>query len=596
MHISRGHSQILIATALSLFACNESSTELLPSGTGGAYVATGGSPTVPGTQGVPGAQGGSILGRGGAGATLGGKGGALTTGAAQGGSANAQGGSGVVAQGGKATGGTTARTTGGSGGTSKGGASATTGGKASGGSTSGTGGKSTTGGATSTGGISGVGGGTVAAGGTASTNGYVSADPWKGYAWTAVSAAGATISPANFKAVKSGDPLCVTGTVNSSTKSDSVAMVGINLNQALGATAIGTWAVTGSGIKVNVTNKASTVPLRVQIQTPDGSTVETERWCAKLDTSTTGTKTIPWGDFNTKCWDNSGTFFDKSKALSAVLIMVPGNDKTNLTYDYCVNSIALDTSTNTGTGGSGGGGSGGAGGAGSLTGSGTLTGQYESTHVQRDGKDYVVQNNVWGASAAQSVKYVGNTFEITQQTGSNGGQGAPVSYPSAFIGSNNNRTTTGSNLPKQISTIQSVQTSWSTNAGSVSGTYNASYDVWFSTGAGGDAGSPSGGYLMVWLYDPSSAQPIGELQSGSFSSAGGTFDVWFGYNNSKPCVSYLYRGNTTSLSFDLNLFIKDAVSRGYLQNSWYLTNVFAGFEIWNGGVGLKSTAFYVDVK
>ena len=54
--------------------------------------------------------------------------------------------------------------------------------------------------------------------------------------------------------------------------------------------------------------------------------------------------------------------------------------------------------------------------------------------------------------------------------------------------------------------------------------------------------------------------------------------------------------NLNSLSFDLNLFIKDAVLRGYLQNTWGLTNVFAGFEIWSGGVGLETTDFAVTVN
>ena len=35
---------------------------------------------------------------------------------------------------------------------------------------------------------------------------------------------------------------------------------------------------------------------------------------------------------------------------------------------------------------------------------------------------------------------------------------------------------------------------------------------------------------------------------------------------------------------------------GYIQNSWGLTNVFAGFEIWSGGVGLETTDFAVTVN
>jgi hypothetical protein len=50
-----------------------------------------------------------------------------------------------------------------------------------------------------------------------------------------------------------------------------------------------------------------------------------------------------------------------------------------------------------------------------------------------------------------------------------------------------------------------------------------------------------------------------------------------------------------SLEYKLGDFIRDAVTRGYVQNSWYLTNVYAGFEIWSGGVGLETTDFAVTV-
>ena len=37
------------------------------------------------------------------------------------------------------------------------------------------------------------------------------------------------------------------------------------------------------------------------------------------------------------------------------------------------------------------------------------------------------------------------------------------------------------------------------------------------------------------------------------------------------------------------------IARGKVQSSWSLTNVFAGFEIWSGGVGLETTDFAVTV-
>ena len=100
---------------------------------------------------------------------------------------------------------------------------------------------------------------------------------------------------------------------------------------------------------------------------------------------------------------------------------------------------------------------------------------------------------------------------------------------------------------------------------------------------------------MVWLYDPPNAQPIGGVQTSGVSIASATWNVWYGTNGGRPCVSYVAPSPMTSFTFDLNLFIRDAVTRGYVQNAWYLTNVFAGFEIWSGGVGLAVTDFYVNV-
>jgi cellulose 1,4-beta-cellobiosidase len=66
----------------------------------------------------------------------------------------------------------------------------------------------------------------------------------------------------------------------------------------------------------------------------------------------------------------------------------------------------------------------------------------------------------------------------------------------------------------------------------------------------------------------------------------------------KPCISYVRTQTVGTISFDLNAFIQDAVKRPEkaIQASWYLTNVFAGFEIWTGGMGLKTNEFSAVVQ
>jgi hypothetical protein len=63
-------------------------------------------------------------------------------------------------------------------------------------------------------------------------------------------------------------------------------------------------------------------------------------------------------------------------------------------------------------------------------------------------------------------------------------------------------------------------------------------------------------------------------------------------NSNAPVISYVATSSMLSYSFDLNLFIKHAVAQttfNTIKSNWYLTDVFGGFEIWNGS-GAKDLA------
>jgi hypothetical protein len=459
----------------------------------------------------------------------------------------------------------------GSGGAATGGETST-GGAASGGSSSG--------GAASTGGSAGTGGsGTITYDG-----GYITQGPWHGYAWTAKTGTGSTLSPTSYSVT--APPLCASGTVAAGTA--NVAMIGLNLNQPKGDNpAMGTVVATDDGMLIDVTNNTAAA-LRVQIQMADGATNADHRWCAPLSN---GQSFVPWDAFTTTCWNATGTAY-AGQALVSAMVIVPGGASARA-FDFCINSM-VPGSDPAGPGGAGCDLSQSPG-----TGTGTLsafTGDGSWAYVA--GNRYAVQNNVWnGGGATHVISYSGASFTVTTQTGSQSTSGAPVSFPSIFLGSNYNRATTGSNMPKQVSALKSVPTGFSWTAAS-SGEYNATYDVYFSTSASGDAGSPSGGFMMVWLHKPTNAQPVGSTAGESVASlAGHTWNVWYGTQfEGKPVTSFVAQSDISSLSFDLLDFIKEAVKRGHLQNGWYLTNIMAGFEIWNGGQGLKANNFCAVVN
>jgi hypothetical protein len=251
-----------------------------------------------------------------------------------------------------------------------------------------------------------------------------------------------------------------------------------------------------------------------------------------------------------------------------------------------------------------------------------LPGSMNTTTGQRlfciGNKEYLLQVNEWGSTAPQTMDFGGGSyyFKMTQQTGTGNTSGAPTGFPSMFIGANQSGSTLGSGLPKLVSSLASVPTTWdwtdngATEAADANNIYNATYDVWFSTNPAGEPtkSCPTGGFLMVWLHKPTRAQPIGSIRYPAVTITGipGTWDVWIGPNNCSsppvPCISYVRTGSETnpvySMSFDLNLFIQDAVNNrpSTLANTMYLTNVFTGFEIWSGGVGLQTTDFCAGVN
>ncbi|MEU8216263.1 cellulose binding domain-containing protein [Micromonospora taraxaci] len=215
--------------------------------------------------------------------------------------------------------------------------------------------------------------------------------------------------------------------------------------------------------------------------------------------------------------------------------------------------------------------------------------QYGSTTIQ--GR-YVVQNNRWGTTAQQCINVTNNGFEITTQNGSSPTNGAPTAYPSVFFGCHYTNCSPGTNLPIQVSQISSATSSISYRY--VSGaTYNASYDIWLDPSPKRDGVNQM--EIMIWLNRQGPIQPIGSVV-GTTNLAGRTWEVWRGSNGSNNVISYVASSAISSLNFSVLDFINDTRNRGAITNSWYLTSIQAGFEPWQGGVGLAVTSFSANVN
>jgi Glycosyl hydrolase family 12 len=102
---------------------------------------------------------------------------------------------------------------------------------------------------------------------------------------------------------------------------------------------------------------------------------------------------------------------------------------------------------------------------------------------------------------------------------------------------------------------------------------------------------------MVWLNHNGPVQPFGTQIAAGVSVGGRSYDIWAGQHPTWDTISYRMTTGTTSVSdLDIGTLARDAVSRGYLSPSCYLISVEAGFGLWNGGAGLATHSFSVDIN
>ncbi len=442
---------------------------------------------------------------------------------------------------------------------------------------------------------------------------FVERGTWRGFAAPEGVVQGTTVTPADFGARQAGQPFCLSGSIAAEPAFQGEANIGFTINQAPSSDVPGqaapvlTTTPTGNGIAYTFSKSIGTI-LRVQLQPPNDG----EPWCYEIPEAS-GSGFAPYAQFNTACWDGSGQPYNR-EPIEAVAFQVPGDDQLATPYDFCVGGFAdaqsvAEAPTDVPV---------------PLTPiRGTLSGQFDRAKVLgANGESYIVQNNAWGATSSdgsQVIDFLGNGFQITRQSaGSNGD--VPISFPSIFVGGNGFTGANGSlstrsddRMPIRVGSIQSVRTRFAHNAND--GDYNATYDVWFADSAlQGEYETAQAAFLMVWLYKPGNRNAIGfggNAQTVTVDNrswrlyVGDRNEASDGTGGNAPVISYVNEGTAIlDYEFDLNVFIRDAVTRSQMgmlngarfNNELFLTDIFAGFEIWGGGTGLRIDEFSAVVR
>lgn len=234
-----------------------------------------------------------------------------------------------------------------------------------------------------------------------------------------------------------------------------------------------------------------------------------------------------------------------------------------------------------------------------VTGTGRTSDRYYSADVVREGVNYTIMANGWGPKfQSQTISWNGTAFKVDAMQGTMGDNYEPASYPTVFCGQYSNSSSGECGLPAAVSSINTLKSGWITKTNDTAGQYNIAYDIWVGTGP---SMASFNGFLMVWLRDPAGQQPIGsKVKIGlTIPNVPGIWDLWAGYNGTRPCISYVRQEDkpSTQIDFDVMDFWRDMQGRGYLEDATHILSVAVGFEIWNGPItNLETTDFCVKVN
>jgi hypothetical protein len=218
---------------------------------------------------------------------------------------------------------------------------------------------------------------------------------------------------------------------------------------------------------------------------------------------------------------------------------------------------------------------------------------------------YVVETNFWNQGACpgtqcMTINSAIGAFVVTSYPDC----GETVaSYPNVLYGCAWGTCSPGSLLPLPVTKLNAITSSWTFSVGGgKSDKYDVAYDIWFcADDTCSWNGFPGGAELMIWVNH----QNLSGWQTrvGTMSLAGYTFDLWVATMGGGGGMGWTYLAYmihapmpTTLTDFDVMAFIKDALARGYLQNTWYLYAVQAGDELRTGGVPFVNSSFSVSVR
>lgn len=171
----------------------------------------------------------------------------------------------------------------------------------------------------------------------------------------------------------------------------------------------------------------------------------------------------------------------------------------------------------------------------------------------------------------------------------------PAAFPNIFYGCSWGVCSPRTWLPRRLSRLRHPMTSWYT-AGRPLGRWDAAYDIWF-TRRRHTSGQDHGAEIMLWLRTGGLGRPAA-AHSLLIDRRRWQLEHWITTNPASGdrwplIIFWMIHPHRYVRHLALMPFFRRAEAMGLLHRSYWLTAVEAGFEVWRGGTGLRTTSFWV---
>jgi hypothetical protein len=216
------------------------------------------------------------------------------------------------------------------------------------------------------------------------------------------------------------------------------------------------------------------------------------------------------------------------------------------------------------------------------------------------GASYKLNNNIWGAgtdgAGSQCVWYDSTSGQWGCNASHTSGSAQNIKgYPALVRGwlwynSSGSvwASSTDTSFPVQMSHLATCVSNWSMTIPTNGEKYDSAYDIWLDTQSNPNYKAQY--EVMIWLnykgpaYNGTDFSPIGTKVASSVSIAGNVWDIWSGYNGTNNVYTFRRTTNTSSVSnLDIRSMLLYAQNHGFIQSTYYLLGIQAGWEIVAGG-------------